>query len=611
MKNFVNNEVKTVICRLPQVEKEWGIFVNPIEILSLKFSELKKDFSCVKLLFHKIEFALQQGHYVAGYLHYEAAIAFDRAFSIVEENIDESIPVVAFGIFDKPPQKYQFKKSNAGNIEIVNNLILTSKNDYIDAINKLKEYIYSGDIYQANYTVRTQFEARNWSLFEIFNYLNCSHPVPYSAYVSLHDGYEIASISPELFFQKQGVKIISLPMKGTMARHYDYNVDRNYPMLLKNDEKNCAENVMICDMVRNDIGRIAKANSVNVEKLFHVDTYQTLHQMISEVSGNIDNLTNNLYDIFQALFPAASITGAPKVRAMEVIKELESSPRGVYTGTIGCIYPNGDALFNVPIRTLEKKNNSNVLNLSVGSGVVADSDAESEWKELINKSEFVTKSLPLDFKVFSTMLYNNSLVNPIRFFDEHLQRLENSQKFFGRKFCRNKIINELEKCVLGANKLWRLKIILDEQGDVNIIQWPINKDNLRFNKLRDFNLRLKISKEQINSKNVLIYHKSTSRAIYDDEFGIAIEQGYDEVIFTNENDFVTEGAISNIFIRRSGKWFTPHRDCGLLNGIMRAKLIQKLHAEETFLTVKDLRQADQIIICNALRGIGKNCEIDF
>ncbi len=611
MNKSAPSEYPFIICRLP--DGKWGKFSDPKKILSLKFSELKNDLKNMEQLFSEVESAVKNGCYVAGYMHYEAAIAFDKAYCINEQKINDNIPVVAFGIFDKSPTEYNFPDNFPENIEIKNNQILTSKNAYIKSIKKLKIDIYSGEIYQANYTVRSKFDIEKYSLFDIFNYLNCSHPVPYSAYVNLFENYEITSISPELFFEKYGDKLTSLPMKGTMARHYNYEIDKKNPNILANDKKNCAENVMICDMVRNDIGKIAEAGSVKVEKLFHVDTYNTLHQMISKVSGVIRKDNNNFYEIFKALFPAASITGAPKVRAMQIISELETSSRGVYTGTIGCICPNGDALFNVPIRTLFVDNtNSEKINLSIGSGVVADSDSNDEWDELLNKSEFITKSLPLNFKIFSTLLYNLKFINaPFRYLNEHLRRLENSQCFFKRKFCDKKIIKsltEFQQNIGDKNQLYRVKIILDQNGDVEIISTLLTYKELRFT-IKNEPLRLKLSSKIIDSKNILLYHKTTAREFYDHEFMTAKEQGADEVIFTNEKGFVTEGAISNIFLKKDGKWFTPHQDCGLLNGIMRAKLIEKLHAKEDFLTVDNLKNADEIIICNAVRGIGKNCDI--
>ncbi len=612
MNNIALQQKMSIICRLPS--GKWGQFSAPKEILSLKFSELKKDSQNMEQLFFAVETALKNGCYVAGYLHYEAAIAFDSAYSVNEKNINDNIPVVAFGIFAKPPTEYNFSANFLDNIEVKNNKILTSKNSYIASIKKLKDDISSGEIYQANYTVRSEFKVEKHSLFDIFNYLNCSHPVPYSAYVKLSENYEIASISPELFFEKHGDRLTSLPMKGTMSRHYDYEVDQKIPNILADDEKNRAENVMICDMVRNDIGKIAEAGSVKVEELFHVDTYNTLHQMISKVSGVIGKNNNNFYSIFKALFPAASITGAPKVRAMQIISELETSSRGVYTGTIGCIYPNGDALFNVPIRTLfvDRYHPEEKINLSIGSGVVADSDANGEWAELINKSEFITKSLPLNFKIFSTLLYNPKFKDAqFRCLDQHLQRLRNSQYFFKREFCDKKITRELtefQKNIGKKNQLYRLKIILDQNGNVEIISTSLTHTELKFAPNNE-PLRLKLSDKIINSKNILLYHKTTAREFYDTEFMTAKEQGYDEVIFINENGFVTEGAISNIFLKKDSKWFTPHQDCGLLNGIMRTKLIKKLHVKEVFLTIDDLQDADKIIICNAVRGIGKNCII--
>ncbi|UDQ96498.1 bifunctional anthranilate synthase component I family protein/class IV aminotransferase [Lentisphaerota bacterium WC36G] len=598
-----------IICRL--INGNWGLFTNPNKILSLTFSELKNDTTRLKNIFNKINNELKSGNYVAGYIHYEAAIGFDKSLKVNEKQIKNNELIVCFGVFDKAPQKFNFISQKKLCLSISENNILTSKKDYTKNINKLKEYIFNGDIYQANYTVRTLLKTNEPSLFKIFNYINCGHPVPYSSFVKLTNGIEIASISPELFFKKTGRKISSLPMKGTMSRHYDYNIDKTFPEILGKDIKNRAENVMICDMVRNDIGKIAKPNSVKVDKLFHVDTYQTLHQMISEVSGEIIKSKNTPYEIFQALFPAASITGAPKVRAMEIIKELEDSPRGVYTGTIGYFSPTDEAVFNVPIRTLIKRSNSIEINLSVGSGVVADSLANDEWNELKNKTEFITKNIPENFSIFSTMLFNNKFYNNFKFYNEHINRLANSQKYFARPFYYEKVNEALQnfaKKHCDSSDYFRLKIKLFKDGEVALESTNLGKIIPKF-KNHNSPIKLKLYPRAIDSQNIFLHHKTSMRKFYDIEYSQTVSEGFHEVIFFNENNYITEGTISNIFIQKNNQWYTPHRDCGLLNGIMREKLIKKLQAQQSLLTIKDLQNSSEIIICNSLRGIARHCQI--
>ena len=369
-----------VICRLPSSSSaapSWASFTDPLEVISANNAE------SVLVALSNVETLVRQGKYAAGFISYEAAPAFDEAFAVNSPTDDDTLPLISFGIYDAPSEIIKSFASDAWQDRITLTPDVDAA-DYIEKVRRIKEYIYDGDIYQANFTFRSK-SANIASPYLLFAHLMQQHPVPYGAYVDIGTS-QIISLSPELFLEKNGLELLSVPMKGTAARMADTYDDKQAVANLAADSKNRAENLMIVDMVRNDMGRIAETGSVKVDKMFHVDTYSTLHQMITEVRCGV-NSTLSLIDIFRSLFPAASITGAPKIRAMQIIQELENSPRRVYTGSIGCITPEMDFSFNVAIRTLICCENS--VELGIGSGIVADSVPEDEWKECLLKSTFV------------------------------------------------------------------------------------------------------------------------------------------------------------------------------------------------------------------------------
>ncbi|MGL4855197.1 MAG: chorismate-binding protein, partial [Lentisphaeria bacterium] len=414
------------------------------------------------------------------------------------------------------------------------------------------------------------------------------NPVPYPAFVTFPER-TIISISPELFVQKNGNKIISAPMKGTIARKMTYEADLLQKDFLRTDEKNCAENLMIVDMVRNDLGKFCDANSIFVNPLFHVDSYRTVHQMISLVHGQSHQ---GLSTIFREMFPAASITGAPKIRAMEIIHELEASPRHVYCGALGSVEPNGDLCFNVPIRTLTCEQDKTLL--GIGSGVVADSVDNSEWQECLLKASFVNHYEPV-FNLFETLRW--TFEEGYSDLDAHLQRLTNSQRWFNRK-----VNNWREQLPQSFNHPQRIKLIVDVYGILKVEASPQGE----FSWGKELIL-CKISDKVVNSKDIFLYHKTTNRAFYQSELSLAKQENFDEVIFFNERGELTEGSISNIFIMVDNQWFTPSLECGLLPGIERAKLLKELSAKEFSINREMFDKAQTILLCNSLRGVVKTC----
>lgn len=568
----------TAVCRLPG-SKQWGVFKDPVKVLCC--TKIKD----VKHVLAELEEALSQGCYAAGFLSYEAGAAFDKAFPTCP--LDD-FPLVWFGIYDKAPSPFVPKNEEifASSEDLKPEL---SEQEYHDAVSEVLNDIRQGNLYQTNFTFRLRGKMVNdpWRLFKA---LFVRHPMPYAAFINTGD-LQIVSLSPEMFLERKGDELLNSPMKGTMKRGCDQLSDSKNADFLKTDPKNTAENLMIVDMVRNDLGRICSTDSIYVDPLFHVDSYATLHQMISTVHGKVYPQTT-FSEIVQAVFPAASITGAPKIAAMHKIKDLEKSPRKIYTGSIACIYPNQDFCMNVAIRTLICSENS--TELGVGGGIVYDSGKAAELDEALLKSKFIHAAEP-DFEIIETMLFKNG----IRDLDEHLNRMAKSAKYFDFKFDKKaaeKFIADRIAGITPGEK--RIRLLLNFRGELEFQVFPLGKNGWGTD-----SAKVKLSVEHTSSEDIFLQHKTTRREFYNEQFHKALDEGCDEVIFTNERGEISEGAISNIFIQaQDNSWYTPPLSSGLLPGIWRAATMKKLKAKEKVLYIADLKNAKQIIIGNSVRG---------
>ena len=577
-----------MIVRLPSEEGEdasWALFRDPLKVIVANLAD-----EVIPALQEVESFSLA-GKYVAGFLSYEASPAFDEALVVnTSDDITRTFPLLYFGVYDRPYRIFT-SFSNEELVDVSASTPEISEDDYLADVKKIKKYIYDGDIYQANYTFRTKFNKIEDS-YNLFCHLMKEHPVPYGAYIETAE-FQILSLSPELFIEKKGDHLLSIPMKGTASREVTFKEDLEAVANLSEDPKNRAENIMIVDMVRNDLGRICRNGSIKVDPLCRVDTYSTLHQMVSEVYGNLKKGIG-LVEIFTAMFPAASITGAPKIRAMEIIKELEESPRKLYTGSVGCITPEYNFCFNVAIRTLLSF--SDGAELGIGSGIVADSIPEAEWNESLLKSHFLS-SRTSDFLMLETILLKK---RKFVLLDEHLSRVRNSQNYFGYIWDQNKVIDALNSAVAifsESVEYAKVRLLIDSAGEVEV-----DISQLEYYGWGKKNAIIKLAEERTDSRDLFLYHKTTNRDFYNQYYRKALAEGLDEIIFMNEKGEITEGAISNIFIKDGGNWFTPPVKCGLLPGVWRTKLIRELSAEEKIFYLEDLRAADKIVICNSLRG---------
>jgi len=469
-----------------------------------------------------------------------------------------------------------------------------SEAQFVDAIQRIRDYIAAGDTYQVNYTYRLHFDAFG-SLFALYQRLRARQPVPYGALIGFDDGRAVLSLSPELFVRKEGETLTARPMKGTAPAAADEAENARRAAALAADPKNRAENLMIVDLLRNDIGRVATTGSVEVPKLFEVTRFSSVLQMTSTVQARLrDDAT--LGEIFNALYPCGSITGAPKKRTMEIIAELEPEPRGIYTGAIGWFAPDGDFCLNVPIRTLTLQAEQNGIRIGVmgvGAGIVYDSEPHDEFAECQLKARFLT-GLSNDFELFETM-HATREAGP-RHLERHLQRLASSARYFGFAWdeAAARAYLTLACQALPAGQPHRLRLAMNSAGAFAVqtgalapLQEPV---------------RVLLADEATDSGDLFLRHKSTVREHYDAAWKAADAQGAFDKLFFNERGELTEGGRSNVFIRMDGMWITPPLSTGILPGVMRAVIIDAWGAQEHIVTREMLLAAEEIVVCNSLRG---------
>ncbi|GGY90191.1 aminodeoxychorismate synthase component I [Pseudoduganella plicata] len=471
------------------------------------------------------------------------------------------------------------------------------------AIDRIRAYIAAGDTYQVNYTYRLRFDAFG-SPAALYQRLRARQPVPYGALVTLPDGGAVLSLSPELFIRHDAGTLTARPMKGTAPAATGPDADADNAQraaALAADPKNRAENLMIVDLLRNDIGRVAVTGSVQVPALFDVNRYASVLQMTSTVQATL-RPDATLADIFSALYPCGSITGAPKRRTMEIIAELEPAPRGLYTGAIGWFDPApagasfGDFCLNVPIRTLSLQPPVNGVRrgeMGVGAGIVYDSMAADEYDECGLKARFLT-GLSNDFELFETMYATRE--EGARHVERHLARLAGSARYFGFAWdeaaARAYVAIACE--ALPPATPHRLRLVTNRAGAFAVqtgALTPLTEP-----------VRVLLASGRTTSDDLFLRHKSTLRAGYDAAWRAAEAQGAFDQLFCNERGEITEGGRSNVFVRLDGQWLTPPLSGGLLPGVMRAVVIDGWGAREAVITPAMLAAAEEIVVCNALRG---------
>ncbi len=563
---------------------EWLHFSNPHKVLQANnVSDVRETLQEVENLVNA------NGWYAAGFVSYEAAPAFDDALCVLDS---DGFPLIWFGLY-REPQVLETSEvfKDLGGLPAYNWQPSIEREEYNNAIEKIKDAIANGLTYQVNYTMRLsadikadietdnrmRADEKAWRLFlQLARSQN-----KYAAYINT-DNHIICSASPELFFKLDGDRIFSHPMKGTVKRGRTTQEDKEKMNWLHDSVKNRAENVMIVDMIRNDLGRVAEIGSVQVPELFKIEKYSTLFQMTSTVQAKTNA---SLTEIFSALFPCASITGAPKVSTMRIIAELETNPRKIYTGSIGYIFPNRKAQFNVAIRTALINKNKNQAEYGVGGGIVWDSTSTDEYSEALLKAHVLTER-PREFSLFETLLWNPD--EGFFLLEKHIARMEDSSDYFVFPFSMEKLEDLLNNLTSGFNSPKRVKVLLDGFGEF-------------FTESKDFHLEKKVFKvhlaeRSINSNNVFLFHKTTRRDIYP-----APKSSYDDVLLFNEKDELTEFSIGNLVVEIDGELVTPPASCGLLAGTFRSYLLETNQVKEQIIHKKDLEKYSKIFLVNSLR----------
>ncbi|KWK24303.1 anthranilate synthase [Burkholderia stagnalis] len=484
------------------------------------------------------------------------------------------------------------------------------------AIAAVHDALRAGDSYQVNYTFRLHFDAFGTPL-ALYRRLRARQPVRYGALIALPGGAWVVSCSPELFVEKHGDALRARPMKGTAPRSDDPRRDAEAAAFLASDPKNRAENVMIVDLLRNDLSRIARTGTVRVPALFSVEPYASVWQMTSTVdAGWRDGMT--FADLLRALFPCGSITGAPKHKTMQLIDAIESTPRGLYTGTIGWLdapqassdgNPDGaprcgDFCLSVAIRTLTldaaAASGRRMGTMGVGAGIVLDSVAADEYAECELKARFLTDADP-GFQLFETTCATRA--EGIRHLDRHVARLQRSADAFGFRFDADALRGAIDaRCAaLDGDGPYRMKLALAKDGALEIVAAPLKP-------LPDGPAGVLLAADHgfapTHADDALLQHKTTRRADYDRAWQAAEALGCFDMLFVNERGEVTEGGRSNLFVKLDGQWVTPPLSCGVLPGVMRGVLLDdpSFGATERVVTRDDLARAQALLLTNALRG---------
>jgi para-aminobenzoate synthetase/4-amino-4-deoxychorismate lyase len=591
------------------------LFIAPRRICAVR------DSAELPALFAEIENATSAGYYAAGYFAYECGAFFEPSVARASRRSQPPpSPLLAwFGIYEycflfdhragnfvgpQPPGFGEFSATASeapSGFEVQASLALNEQ-QYAERIAQIHELIRAGDIYQLNFTVPINIHATG-SKAALYRALSQRQPVALGAYLHTEPAQHILSFSPELFFDlgEGGAarRILTRPMKGTAPRGRTTQEDREIAAWLANDEKNRAENLMIVDLLRNDLGRLCEFGSVRVDNLFSTERYQTLWQMTSAVSGEL-RPDVSYQQIFRALFPCGSITGAPKVRAMQLIADLEENPRGVATGAIG-FFSRQRTIFNVAIRTIAL--DADAGSMGVGSGIVIDSNAADEYRECLLKAEFLLKPFASSeqqahekFSLIETLLWRNGY--PL--IELHLDRLEDSAAYFDFSCDRAAVKSALLLLAgeFAEEQPRKVRLLLHSNGGLHLEHEPLIASQSPG--------RVSIATTRTDPRDRMLFHKTTHRRLYANAYQEATQAGFDDALFLNDRDEVTEGAISNLFIEQDGRWFTPPIASGVLPGVYRRHLLEtRPDIAERVLSLDDLRQADAIYLSNAVRGLRK------
>jgi para-aminobenzoate synthetase / 4-amino-4-deoxychorismate lyase len=525
--------------------------------------------------------AAAAGRYAAGFVGYEAAPAFDAA---LRTHPPGRLPLAVFGVyaggeaFDTLPAPAVPCTAGPWRPSV-------DAAAYAAALDRIRAYLAAGDTYQVNYTMRLR-AALSGDPYALFHRLVAAQAGGRFAAYFACEAWAVCSASPELFFDCTPPDIVCRPMKGTAPRGLWSADDMAHAAALRTSEKERAENVMIVDMIRNDLGRIAAPGSVRVVSVFDTERYPTLWQLTSTVAAETDA---GLPEIFGALFPCASVTGAPKVRTMEITRELEPDPRGVYTGAIGLIEPGGRARFSVAIRTVAVDRAAGEAEYGVGGGIVWDSRPEREYAECAVKARVLDRPVEA-FALLETLLWTPR--DGCVLLDGHLRRAEASAVYFGFAFSAERVRRALAAQTMPEEPA-RVRVEMDRDGGVRVTAVPLGPNT-------GAPATVAVDDRPVDPADRFLYHKTTRRAVY--AAARARHPDADDVLLCNARGEITESTIANLVVERGGERVTPPLSCGLLPGVYRDALLRRGRVREAVVRREDLRRAAAIYLVNALRG---------
>ncbi len=547
----------------------------------------------IPALMAAIRGAQQRGHHVAGYLAYEAGYAFEKGLHLDFSETD--MPLAWFGVFE------QYREIDG---DAMPSILpdpagawmsplqpVISQNEYAKAFATVQNYILAGDIYQSNLTFRAlaNYAGNPLALYAAIRPLAAAG---YGGIVWTGTQWHL-SFSPELFFALKDGRVTTKPMKGTAVRLADPIKDQAAADELRNDPKQRAENLMIVDLLRNDLSRVCESGSVKVPELFRIESYPTVYQMTSTITGQLAGEWGAT-ELIAAIFPCGSITGAPKIRAMEIIDALEGSPRQLYCGSIGRIDADGSAAFNVAIRTFRLNENTKVASLGLGSGVVADSRMGDEWAECLAKGEFARMTDGKDdrfgFDLIETMRFEPA--SGLLRLEMHLERMKASAQIFGFEFDRHTVRNQLHAVTFHLENVSKIRLLCAKSGAISIEVRDAPAQS-------DAPWATAIMPLPVAIDDFRLSHKTSDRGFYDDARKSAGD--VDEVLFTDSDGFLTEGSFTAIFVMRDGMLLTPPLSHGVLPSVLRRELIEQGRAAEAVLRPDDL--SDGFMLGNSLRGL--------
>ena len=550
-------------------------FTQPIK-------ELKtRNVAEVADLLAQVESYQEQGYYVVGYVSYEAAPAFEEKLAVhpapllgeyllyftVHDSVEKSSIPLTYDEVDMPSNWQE----------------VTSAADYEKAIAQIHHHLRQGDTYQVNYTVQLKQDL-SANPFAIYNRMVVEQEAGYNAYVE-HDEMAVISMSPELFFEQNDRELTTRPMKGTTKRGLTDQEDLDQAAWLEQDPKNRSENMMIVDLLRNDMNRLSEVGSEHVERLCQIEQYSTVWQMTSTIKSQVRSDVD-LVEIFRSLFPCGSITGAPKIATMEIIKNLEPQARGVYCGTIGILLPNGRRIFNVAIRTIQLHKGQAIY--GVGGGITWDSTWESEYREVHQKAAVLyRKQVP--FQLITTGKISQK---HLLFKEEHIDRLRNAGRYFAYPFNPENLLQRIDaECqACHVEKDYRLRISISKSGDIDLCCQELTPLSPAF-------YQAQLCFQERSLQTPFTYFKTTYRP--------HLTIGKQEKIYHNEKGELLETSIGNLVLQIAGKLYTPPINLGILPGIYRQHLLETGQVEEKVLTLEDLAQAEAIYGCNAVRNLYK------